>query len=216
MSLRELREGIVGGLVLVGCVFLLGSSRPAFGAEGSVGIGEGEVTSVNRISLGGEIIFVGSKITGSHECRFSEWGGWFEPAGGKVEGGRIEILLKTASVVGDFKDPGKLSAKLEKHLRGEDFLYSSKFPEARFTSSSIRAIQASVDGNTHVIKGLLTIKGVSKEVFFPASVRFEGGKVEGAAELTINRKDFNIKYDGRKDDLISESVVLKFLLKGAA
>ena len=38
----------------------------------------------------------------------------------------------------------------------------------------------------------------------------EGDTVKTKAEFSINRKDFNIVYKGKPDDLIREEVVIKF------
>lgn len=200
--------------VVAGLLTLLGAVAPVSATDTPTVKVDSAAASEGRLSLTGDIIFVGSKVSGSHECRFSEWTGWFQPVEGKAEGGQVAIRLKTASVVGDFKDPGRWSPKLEKHLRGEHFFDSEKFPEATFFSTSIQANKGTAGGYTHLIEGKLTIKGVEKGIRFPATVRFEEGKVEAAAELKINRKDYNILYDGKADNLIKESVVLRFVLKG--
>jgi polyisoprenoid-binding protein YceI len=161
------------------------------------------------VALEGDIIFVGSKVSGVHECRFSDWKGTFWPADEKVE-----FSIQTASVEADYKDPSPWSSKLARHLKGVDFFDSKQFPTATFISSSIRKMSGLGAGATHQVSGALTIRGVTREVSFPASIESERGKVSADAEFSINRKDFNVVYPGKPDDLIRDGVMLKLALRG--
>lgn len=51
-------------------------------------------------------------------------------------------------------------AERDKHLRGEEFLYVEKFPDARFVSTSF---EEKADGSG-VLKGELTLRGVTKPI----------------------------------------------------
>lgn len=162
--------------------------------------------------LTGDIIFIGSKVTGSHECKFTEWTGSARLADGKAEGGSLSFEVKTASVVADFAAPNDWSKKLEGHLKSEDFFDVEKFPTATFTSEAITA--SPVAGSTHTVTGKLTIRGVIKDVSFPATIKVTDGAIEANAEFSIQRKDFGIEYPGETDNLIREGVVLKLAFKG--
>ncbi len=163
----------------------------------------------DAIALVGDIVFVGSKVSGIHECRFSDWKGTFWPADEKVE-----FSIQTASVVADYKDPRPWSSKLARHLKGADFFDSEQFPTATFVSRSIKQSSELGPGVTHQVTGALTIRGVTREVSFPASIESEQGKVSANAEFSINRKDFNVVYPGKPDDLIRDGVTLKLALRG--
>ncbi len=166
------------------------------------------------IALSGSIVFIGSKVTGSHDCKFTEWSGSARLVDGKAEGGSLSFEVKTASVVADYKQPNDWSKKLEGHLKDADFFDVAKFPTATFESKTIALATAGEPGATHIVIGKLTIRGVTKDVTFPATIKVEGGKVSAQAKFSINRKDFGIEYTGKADDLIRDGVVLEIDLQG--
>lgn len=166
------------------------------------------------IPLSGQIDFIGSKVTDSHECTFKEWGGWLSLKDGKLEGGSLSFTVQTGSVVADYKKPNDWSAKLEGHLKNCDFFCVARHPTATFTSTSIAA-KAGDKGATHEVTGDLMIRGTTKAVTFPAIITVTDKEVTGAAEFSINRQEFGIAYAGRADNLIRDNVVLKLALKGS-
>jgi polyisoprenoid-binding protein YceI len=164
------------------------------------------------LALSGDILFTGSKVTGSHECKFATWSGTFAPADGKAEGGSLRFEVETASVIADWKAPNDWSKKLEGHLKAEDFFDVANHPKATFVSTEIKA--GGEAGATHTVTGKLTIRGVTRDVTFPATIKLEGGKVTASAKFSINRKEFNIQYAGKPDDLIRDGVVLEINARG--
>ena len=61
----------------------------------------------------------------------------------------------------------------------------------------------------------MTILGVSKSVTVPAKVEVGAdGSFKAVSEFAINRKDFNIVYPGKPDDLIKDDVALKVEVSG--
>lgn len=168
------------------------------------------------VELTGEIIFVGSKVTGNHVCKFNDWKGEanLSTVGSSYDfaSTTISFTLNTQGVVVDFKDPKPWSKKLERHLRSADFFDSDQYPTATFVSSRIVAKQG--NNSTHEITGNLTIKGISKSITFPVNLSQAHGKIKASAEFSINRRDFNIVYDGKPDDLVRDDVLLRFALDG--
>lgn len=87
-------------------------------------------------------------------------------------------------------------AERDKHLRSADFLNTAKYPQATFTSTSVKK-----DGDDTDITGDLTLNGVTKPVTLEAKLIGQGddpwgGKRAGfEAEGKIKLKDFNIKTD---------------------
>ncbi len=71
----------------------------------------------------------------------------------------------------------------DKDLQKDGYFDAAKFPQINFKSSSINATSVS---------GTLTIKGVSKSISFPYTVKKvnDGYMFEG--DFSINRKDFGI------------------------
>jgi len=89
----------------------------------------------------------------------------------------------------------------DKHLLGPDFFDAEKFPEIAFKSTGLKKI----DDKDYKLTGDLTIKGVTKTVSF--DVEFGGtaadfyGNVKAGFEIIgkINRKDFNLTWEGITD-----------------
>jgi polyisoprenoid-binding protein YceI len=78
------------------------------------------------------------------------------------------------------------NAKRDEHLRREDFFAVQKFPQICFQSQ--RFSQTSTG---YLVKGQLTLRGITKEVSIPFNL--ENGVFKG--QLSINRLDFNIGAD---------------------
>ncbi|WP_298733332.1 YceI family protein [uncultured Chitinophaga sp.] len=74
-----------------------------------------------------------------------------------------------------------------KHARGEKYLDAEKYPQIRFTSSSIK--QAN-DG--YVATGILEIRGVKKEISLPFKYSKTGTGALFTASFEINRLDYKV------------------------
>ncbi|EHZ6075160.1 YceI family protein [Salmonella enterica] len=87
-------------------------------------------------------------------------------------------------------------AERDKHLRSAEFLNVAKFPQATFTSTSVKK-----EGDELDITGNLTLNGVTKPVTLEAKLMGQGddpwgGKRAGfEAEGKIKLKDFNMTTD---------------------
>ncbi len=115
----------------------------------------------------------------------------------------LSFDVKTKSIYSD-------NEKLTGHLMSADFFDVEKFPEAGFKSTEI--FEAKADGATHKITGNMTIREITKNITFPATVKAEGDMVNAMTEFTLKRFDYGIEFKGRKDDLIKDEVLLKINL----
>jgi polyisoprenoid-binding protein YceI len=68
---------------------------------------------------------------------------------------------------------------------------------------------------THLVSGNLTLKGVTKNIEFPASITVSGNSAEATAKFNINRKEWGIVYPGKPDDLIRDAIHLGIYIKAA-
>ncbi len=124
--------------------------------------------------------------------------------GNSLAGTSISLTL-------DAKTINTGNSKRDDHLRSEDFFYVDKYPHIKFTSENI----AKNSGDyPYVAKGTLSMRDETKRIEVP--FRFsEMKKIEGnnalvfEGETTLNRKDFNVYYDGPG---LGDEVTVKFSL----
>ncbi|MCK5125282.1 MAG: polyisoprenoid-binding protein [candidate division Zixibacteria bacterium] len=132
-----------------------------------------------------------SKTTG----KFSDYSGTVDFDGKNLDKASIDITISMASINTEDEDR-------DKHLKGPDFLDAAKFPEMTFKSSKITAGTDS----EFKITGMLTIKGVSKEVTLEAEFNgiiddpWGNTRAGFTAETTIDRQDFNVSFDNKLKD----------------
>ena len=178
------------------------SSTPAATATAEPGGEEAQATPVEgtiyAFADGTEVGFVGSKVTGSHEGGFKKVDGSVTVPAEALEQAVVDLTVDMASVYSD-------AEKLTGHLKSDDFFDVANNPTATFKSTSITKTEGGFD-----VTGDLTLRGTTKAITFPAEISVEGDTVKTKAEFSINRKDFNIVYKGKPDDLIREEVVIKF------
>ena len=163
--------------------------------------------------LSGQIIFVGSKVTGNHVNEFSNWVGKATDTG-VLSTTQLSFCVNTKDIVGDVDATNPGNAKFEKKLRSKDFFDTRTHPTATFESTLLK--RQPKGSATHEVTGNMTIKGITKSITFPATINSINGQFTMNAEFSINRKDFNITYRGKTNDLIRDDVLLKLNFKGQA
>jgi polyisoprenoid-binding protein YceI len=101
---------------------------------------------------------------------------------------------------------GEYQQKLEGHLKSEDFFSTDKFTTSNLKIKSITAIaDAKAGSNNNNVVADLTIKGITKEITFPAQIIVAKDKVIANAEFNVDRTLFDIKYKGMADNLIEDN-----------
>ncbi|WP_199117906.1 YceI family protein [Pedobacter sp. ASV28] len=92
----------------------------------------------------------------------------------------------------------------DNHLKSDDFFNAEKFPKITFVSTSFKkqAVKSSKQTtNVYILSGKLTIRDVTKDVKFTViyggTAKDQQGNTKAGfmATTTINRLDYNIKYD---------------------
>ena len=149
-----------------------------------------------------KIDFVAAKVTRSHNGSFKQFRGTIDLINNSAEQSIVTIEIDTGSVVTD-------EDSLTAHLKTADFF--DKNPKANFVSTRIEPSTA--PGATHNVTGNFDLHGVKKAITFPANIQIAADSVSVNAEFSINRKDFNINYPGKADDLIRDGVVIKLTIK---
>ncbi len=128
-------------------------------------------------------------VTGQHNGKIALENGSLTVADDKITGGKFLIDMNTIEVLdlqGEWKD------KLTGHLRSDDFFSVEKNPK---TSFEITKVDNKADATN--ITGKLTIKGITKEITFPASVSKKGNVVVAIATIRVDRTKFDIKYGSK-------------------
>lgn len=111
------------------------------------------------------------KIGGKHNGVVNLSGGSIASDHGKLTGS-FDINMTSITVR---ELTGEWAAKLEGHLKSEDFFNTEKFPAAKFVIISATPINGSKKGGfTHHVKGNLTIKDKTNEIDFDATIKTEG------------------------------------------
>ncbi len=149
----------------------------------------------------GSILFTGSKVGGSHEGSFKKFNGTLTLVPDAIESSKLSVDIDLASVATD-------NGKLTEHLKSEDFFNVAKFTKATFRSTSIKPV-TNVKGATHTITGNLDFHGVKKSLSFPANITVADDKVTASAQFSMNRKTFNVAFDGETDYLIKDLVFVR-------
>lgn len=129
-----------------------------------------------------------TKVTGFHTGTAPLQSGELVTDGKIIRQGSFEIDLASLTVT-DITDPAS-NAKLVGHLKNEDFFNTSAHPKASFVINSV----AQKSGDEYVVKGKLTIKGISKDLEFPATVKQDGKKLTASARIKVNRTQYDIRF----------------------
>ena len=128
------------------------------------------------------------KVTGQHYGTVNLKSGALQFTDGKLTGGSFDLNMTSIKVL-DMQ--GDMAGKLEGHLKSDDFFSAEKNPTASFVITKVGS--RGTPGN-YRIAGNLTIKGITKEVKFDATINAVDGKATGEAAIKIDRTDFNIQY----------------------
>ncbi|HEY0633818.1 MAG TPA: YceI family protein [Gammaproteobacteria bacterium] len=122
--------------------------------------------------------------------RFNDFDGSFSYDEKNPATSKVTVNIRPASVDTNH-------AERDKHLRSKDFLLVDKFPSAKFVSTSYEA----KEGNKGILKGNLTLRGITKPVVIDVTQVGAGPDPWGgfrrgfSGTTTLTLKDFGIDFD---------------------
>ncbi|MBL7697418.1 MAG: YceI family protein [Chitinophagaceae bacterium] len=124
----------------------------------------------------------------------SEVEGSFKLFDGSMENGKADLSDAKISFKVDVNSIDTDNERRDGHLKSDDFFNAEKYPSMTFTSTSVTP----AGGNKYKLAGNLTIRDVTKPVVF--DVTYGGSaaantKLGFKAQTTINRFDYNLKWD---------------------
>lgn len=146
-----------------------------------------------------EVNWRGAKVTRAHDGGFNLYDGTVTVSGDQVTGVTVNIDMTSI-----WSDTNRLTG----HLKSDDFFSVEMYPDARFEASSFAPTDSA--GATHLVTGNLTMRGVTNSVTFPATISVEENMATANADFIINRRNWNVNYDGEADDLIRDDVRIIF------
>jgi polyisoprenoid-binding protein YceI len=143
---------------------------------------------------------VGSGLAHDHVVEATEVGGVVEYDTARPAASTIVVEVRTASlrvdepaarrrlgVEGDLSESQR--ADVGKAMRAPDQLDVARYPTIRFVSTRVAD---EGDGRLRVT-GRLTLRGVTREVTFPATVALESGALRGRATVTFLQSSFGYR-----------------------
>ena len=146
---------------------------------------------------------------------FSNPSAHFGQASGTITYDPDDVSASSVEVVLPLAGLSSHTAKFDEHLRSADFFDASKFPEARFKSTSV----TSVGEGKLKVEGELTIKDITRPVVLDATINkiaanpMSGQPTAGFdAVATIKRSDFGV---GMFAPNVSDEVKLRITTEAA-
>lgn len=157
----------------------------------------------------GQEYSVDSKTSTLQWTGYSEVGNYAQTGSILIKEGMVEILnekLVKANISFDTKSITSTEKKLEKHLKEKDFFWVKKYPIAFFKL---------IEADQEAIQGTLNLRGKTKTIKFPYSVSEDQGQLIIKGKITIDRTQFDIKYNSTTyfQDLGSYAIKNKFDLE---
>jgi polyisoprenoid-binding protein YceI len=173
--------------------------------------------------------WIGTKVSGYHTGNVNIKSGELTVSNGNITSGNFVIDMFSIVAIGPEKVSKENSEKLTGHLHSADFFDVQKFPEATFVITDVKPFSGAVNepnderqeklneykvtNPTHQVSGNLTVRGITKNIEFPAQININGNTAEARAKFNINRKDWGIVFPGQPDDLIRDEVHLGIFLR---
>ena len=184
----------------------------------------GEMASLKdgkyMIGDGAELNWAGSKVAGGgHNGTIPVTSGSFTVTDGALSAGEFTIDMTGIKDL-DLED-AEDNAKLVGHLKSDDFFNVEEYEQAMFEVTG--AEPTAEAGATHTITGDMTIKGITNEISFPATVSQEGDAVTTVASFNIDRTRWKVKFRSKAfpefanvaaDKIISDEIKIEFSLTG--
>lgn len=135
------------------------------------------------------------KFTVTHYA-VSEVEGSFKIFDGTMEHTKADFTDAKVSFTVDINSINTESERRDTHLKSDDFFNAAQFPQMKFVSTGMK----SLGGSKYQLSGNLTIRDITKPVVFDVSyggtISAGQGKKSGfKAKATINRFDYNLKWD---------------------
>jgi polyisoprenoid-binding protein YceI len=125
----------------------------------------------------------GEKVTGQHTGTIDLQSGWINMKDNKIIAGEFIVDMSTIK-------ESQATEKLENHLKSDDFFGVIKFPTAKLVIKG----STSFDKGSGIVRGNLTIKGITNPIEFKATMLKNEEGIRFFANISVDRTKFNIRY----------------------
>jgi polyisoprenoid-binding protein YceI len=167
------------------------------------------------------VAFTGWGVGKNHPGSFKISEGIFATTQGNLTGGSFTININSMKL----DQPEEMfQTKLRGHLLSADFFDAEKNPESKFVITSTEpytptGTDTSVVAGANVkISGNLTLKGITKNITFPAKVDVTESSVKAVANFNIDRTQWDMHYNddqaSAQDKFISHDVNIRLDVSG--
>ena len=214
-------------LFLIACTNAPDAEKAKTSEAKEVSAPSGEALKVDTAES--KIEWVATKVSGYHTGTVNIKNGELNTEDGKVTGGNFVLDMNSIVVSGPPFSDVKSNNKLMGHLKSPDFFEVAAHPIASFVITSVAAFNGTVKDSTdprqesiskyrvanptHTVSGNLTIRGITKNIEFPASIVVGNNSANAIAKFNVDRTQWNIVYPGKPDDLIRNEIHLGISLK---
>lgn len=171
--------------------------------------GAQSVTNLTVDKSASSIKWDAQKVVGGHHGTIGIKEGTVQVTENRLTGGRFVIDMPSLVCID--------APRVTDHLKNEDFFDVEKNPTATFVISKVDQTTSGVN-----ITGKLTIKGITKDITFPATVSLANNRLSAKATVKVNRLDYDIKFrsasffSGLGDRAIEDHFTLEINLVAAA
>jgi polyisoprenoid-binding protein YceI/rhodanese-related sulfurtransferase len=140
------------------------------------------------------LAWTGRGIGGSHTGTIKITAGSFQIMRGSPFKASFSVDMNSIANL-DIKDPA-WNEILIAHLKSDDFFDVEKFPAAQLEVTAFKPVEGAKTGAANYrLAAKLTIKGITKEIEFPATVYLrDDGAISAEAHFDIDRTEWNILY----------------------
>lgn len=153
--------------------------------------------------------WLGEKVTGEHSGTVNLQSGELTFKGDKIASGSFTIDM--TSIANTDMEDADYSAKLDGHLKSDDFFGIKTFPTAKFEITNTESFK----NGSGLVKGKLTVKGKTHPVEFRASMQDSDSGKRFYANITIDRTLYDIRYGSGSffDNLGDKTIYDEFKIK---
>ncbi|TND03917.1 MAG: YceI family protein [Bacteroidetes bacterium] len=160
------------------------------------------------------LLWTGKKPTGQHIGTIQLASGSLTIDSAGNAKGSFEIDMRT--IVNTDVTDSTWNRKFVDHLKDTAFFAVNQYPTSKLDIISITPITK----NNYMVKANLTVKGITNEINFPATITIDGANIGVVADFQVDRSKWNVRYASKAffsdlaDKFVYDNFGIAFNLKG--